>query len=140
MLKFKNIRILLLLIISLKVYSQQEVQFTHYMYNTLSVNPAYAGSNQLLNISSLFRQQWVGIEGAPMSQNLFLHTPVVNKNIGLGLNFLNDKVGPINQTSFAIDYSYSIKINEKGRLNIGMKAMMNYIQADLINLKLDEAN
>jgi type IX secretion system PorP/SprF family membrane protein len=75
-----------------------------------------------------------------MSQNLFLHTPVVNKNIGIGLNFLNDKVGPVNQTSVALDYSYSIKVNDKGRLNVGLKAMMNYIQADLINLKLDEAN
>jgi type IX secretion system PorP/SprF family membrane protein len=110
------------------------------MYNTLSVNPAYAGSNQLLNVSSLFRQQWIGIEGAPMSQNLFLHTPIINKNIGIGLNFLNDKVGPINQTSVALDYSYSIKVNKKARLNIGMKAMMNYIQADLIHLKLDEVN
>jgi type IX secretion system PorP/SprF family membrane protein len=110
------------------------------MYNTLSVNPAYAGSNQLLNVSSLFRQQWIGIEGAPMSQNLFLHTPIINKNLGIGLNFLNDKVGPINQTSVALDYSYSIKVNKKARLNIGMKAMMNYIQADLIHLKLDEVN
>ena len=140
MIKFKHIAILLLLIVSIQAKSQQEVQFTHYMYNTLSVNPAYAGSNQLLNISSLFRQQWVGIDGAPMSQNLFLHTPVVNKNIGIGLNFLNDKVGPVNQTSVALDYSYSIKVNDKGRLNVGLKAMMNYIQADLINLKLDEAN
>ena len=140
MIKFKHIAILLLLIVSVQAKGQQEVQFTHYMYNTLSVNPAYAGSNQLLNISSLFRQQWVGIDGAPMSQNLFLHTPVVNKNIGIGLNFLNDKVGPVNQTSVALDYSYSIKVNDKGRLNVGLKAMMNYIQADLMNLKLDEAN
>lgn len=138
--KIKYIIIILVLIVSFRAKSQQEVQFTHYMYNTLSVNPAYAGSNQLLNVSSLFRQQWIGIEGAPMSQNLFLHTPIINKNVGIGLNFLNDKVGPINQTSVALDYSYSIKVNKKARLNIGMKAMMNYIQADLIHLKLDEVN
>ena len=140
MIKIKYLIIVLVLTFSFETKSQQEVQFTHYMYNTLSVNPAYAGSNQLLNVSSLFRQQWIGMEGAPMSQNLFLHTPIINKNIGIGLNFLNDKVGPINQTSVAVDYSYSIKVNKKARLNIGMKAMMNYIQADLINLKLDEAN
>ena len=138
--KIKHIIIILVLVVSFRAKSQQEVQFTHYMYNTLSVNPAYAGSNQLLNVSSLFRQQWIGIEGAPMSQNLFLHTPIINKNVGIGLNFLNDKVGPINQTSVALDYSYSIKVNKKARLNIGMKAMMNYIQADLIHLKLDEVN
>ncbi len=140
MIKIKHTIIVLVLTISFKAKSQQEVQFTHYMYNTLAVNPAYAGSSQLLNVSSLFRQQWIGMEGAPMSQNLFLHTPIMNKNIGIGLNFLNDKVGPINQTSGALDCSYSIKINKKARLNIGMKAMINYIQADLIHLKLDEAN
>jgi type IX secretion system PorP/SprF family membrane protein len=124
----------------LELEAQQEVQFTHYMYNTLSVNPAYAGSKGMLNITGLMRQQWVGIDGAPVSQNLMVHTPIISKNMGVGLSFLNDKAGPIKQTSIAADYSYSIRINQAGKLNVGIKAMLNFIQANLTSLKLDQLN
>lgn len=120
--------------------AQQEVQFTHYMYNTLTVNPAYAGSKGMLNMSALMRQQWIGIDGAPVTQNFIVHSPIVSKNIGVGLSFLNDKAGPIQQTSLAMDYSYSIQVNQKGRLNVGIKGMLNFVQANLSSLKLDQFN
>lgn len=121
-------------------YCQQEVQFTHYMYNTLSVNPGYAGSKNLLNVSSLLRQQWIGIDGAPMTQNIYLHSPIPTKNMGVGLSFVNDKVGPIGQTSIAADYSYTINLNSQSKLSVGIKSMVNFIQANLKGLKLDQQN
>jgi type IX secretion system PorP/SprF family membrane protein len=120
--------------------AQQEVQFTHYMYNTLTVNPAYAGSKGMLNMSALMRQQWIGIDGAPVTQNFIVHSPIVSKNIGVGLSFLNDKAGPIQQTSLAMDYSYSIQVNQTGKLNVGIKGMLNFVQANLSTLKLDQLN
>ena len=120
--------------------AQQEVQFTHYMYNTLTVNPAYAGSKGMLNMSALMRQQWIGIDGAPVTQNFIIHSPIVSKNIGVGLSFLNDKAGPIQQTSIAMDYSYSIRVNQTGKLNVGIKGMLNFVQANLSSLKLEQLN
>ncbi|WP_299801331.1 PorP/SprF family type IX secretion system membrane protein, partial [uncultured Maribacter sp.] len=71
-------------------YAQQDAQYTQYMYNTISVNPAYAGSRGVLSIAALHRSQWVGLDGAPTTQTLNFHTPV-SKNVGLGLSVVNDE-------------------------------------------------
>lgn len=67
-------------------YGQQDPQYTHYMYNTLSINPAYAGQRETLSIVGLHRSQWVGIDGAPQTQSLGIHSPLRNERLALGLN------------------------------------------------------
>ena len=124
----------------LSTFAQQEAMFTHYMFNTLAINPAYAGSRDALTVTGLHRSQWVGFDGAPTTQTLTLHAPVFNDKIGLGLSVLNDKIGPLNTTAIYADFAYKIKISEKGKLAFGLKGGINLVQGDLNTLELGDAN
>jgi type IX secretion system PorP/SprF family membrane protein len=136
----KIILLLSLIIITQRLTAQQDAMFTHYMYNTLAVNPGYAGSRDALTVTALHRSQWVGFAGAPMTQTLTLHTPVKRDNIGLGFSFVNDRIGPLNNSSLYADFAYRIKLNEKSKLSIGIKGGVNMIRAKLNQLNLDQAN
>lgn len=106
----------------LTVQSQQLPQFTQYMYNTISINPAYAGSRQVLSAVGLHRSQWAGIDRAPETQTLSIHTPLRNDKIGLGLSFINDQLGYENFTYLYGDFSYTIQLNNDIKLAFGLKA------------------
>ena len=136
----KKIIVVLALLVSIgKLYAQQDVQFTHYMYNTLAVNPAYAGSRGMLNASLLGRQQWVGMDGAPSSKTFFVHSPIASENMGLGFSVVSDKVGPIRQTGLVANYSYTLKINENGhKLAMGISGSVNQLNANLSALKVND--
>lgn len=102
--------------------AQQLPQFTQYMYNTISINPAYAGSREALSIVGLHRSQWVGFDGGPITQTLSIHTPLRNDRIGLGLSFIEDDLGPENFTYLYGDFSYTIPTGSDGKLAFGLKA------------------
>ncbi|MBU3822999.1 type IX secretion system membrane protein PorP/SprF [Flavobacteriaceae bacterium XHP0103] len=101
--------------------AQQLPQFTQYMYNTISINPAYAGSRDALSIIGLHRSQWVGFDGGPITQTLSIHTPLRNDRIGLGLTFIEDDLGPENYSYLYGDFSYAIPVGVEGRLAFGIK-------------------
>jgi len=140
--KRKSIHILVLLfsvvLLNLESFAQQDPMYTQYMYNPLSVNPGYAGSREALSIVGILREQWVGIDGAPSTQSLNLHSPIFNDNMGLGLSVINDKIGPIHQTMLFADYSYSIQTTYNAKLSFGLKAGVNIFQADLLSLTPDQ--
>ncbi len=102
------------------VQAQQDPQFTQYMYNTMSVNPAYAGSRGHTTITALGRTQWVGFDGAPDSQTLSYDTPLDN-GLGLGLSLVNDKLGPSEELYLDANVSYTIETGEEGNLAFGLK-------------------
>ncbi len=135
--KNKRVDIIFMLfcvLLSVTVYTQQDAQYTQYMYNTISVNPAYAGTRDVLSISALHRSQWVGLEGAPKTQTLSLHSPInKSKKLGLGLSVVNDKIGPTSETYFDIDISYSIFF-EEGRFSFGLKGGGNLLNVDFSKL------
>src|SRR5690606_1533300 len=110
-----------LLGISTAALAQQEPQFTQYMDNQLYINPAYAGSRGTLNIGGVHRQQWAGFKGAPMTQSLFVHSPLTYKSVGLGGSVINDRIGPLNQTWINVDASYSLRFEGDARLSFGVK-------------------
>ena len=110
--------------------------FTHYMYNTLATNPAFAGNNGALSVSAMHRTQWLGFDGAPETQSIGIHSPIYSDNTGLGLSFVRDKIGPTNVVSFALDFSYSIKAGQNGRLAFGLKAGAKKMTNDLTGLEL----
>jgi len=94
----KTISILLLGLSSFSLLGQQDAQYTQYIYNTTSINPAYAGSRDVLSIVGLHRSQWVGLDGAPRTSTLSLHSPVgVSRRVGLGGSVVNDEIGPVNR-------------------------------------------
>ena len=131
---FKIALLLIGVLFSFDSYGQQDPMYTQYMYNTLSVNPGYAGSRGALSLTGLVRTQWVGIKGAPDTQTLTVHSPIYNDNMGLGLSVVNDNVGPIHQTMLFADYSYSIQTTANAKLAFGLKAGVNVFQADLASL------
>lgn len=135
----RNITIVLILFVgSLSLYGQQAPVYTHYMYNTLVINPAYAGSRDALSITALHRSQWVGFSGAPITQSFTMHTPFKNEFIGVGFSVVNDKIGPTNNTSIFFDYAFILKTSEKSRLALGLSSGINIYQADLNSIELDQ--
>jgi type IX secretion system PorP/SprF family membrane protein len=132
--------VLVLALGSLTLNAQQAPMYTHYMYNTLMVNPAYAGSRDALTVTALHRSQWVDFKGAPKTQTITMHTPLRNEHIGLGLSVLNDKIGPTNNTSVFVEYAYMMKLTEKAKLALGLSVGANIFRADLNTLALDDQN
>ncbi len=118
------------------VLAQQDAQYTQYMYNTFSVNPAYAGSRDVLSISALHRSQWVGRDGAPNTQTLSIHGPTSNK-MGLGLSIVHDEIGNNTNQNTYIDaaFSYSVETSETDKLSFGVKAGGHLLNLDFNNLR-----
>ncbi|HEX8562008.1 MAG TPA: type IX secretion system membrane protein PorP/SprF [Flavobacterium sp.] len=110
--------------------AQQDAQFTQYMYNTININPAYAGSRGALSIFGLHRTQWVGMDGAPVTNALSINTPLGNKGVGIGVSLVNDKIGPTNENAFSIDFSYTVKTSESYKLSFGIKGTANLFSLD----------
>ncbi|PCH76092.1 MAG: hypothetical protein COB98_07190 [Flavobacteriaceae bacterium] len=120
------------------VFSQQDAQYTQYMYNTLGINPAYAGSRGTTSILALHRSQWVGLEGAPQTQTFAIHTPFSKSRIGLGLSFVNDKLGVATEQYLNVDISYTIPVSEKGKLAFGIKGVLNILNVDFSKLTIGD--
>lgn len=139
-----KIQIALLLFVgtlSQLTFAQQDPHFTQYFDNTLFVNPAYAGSNGALNVTGIHREQWVGFDGRPRSTTLSLHSPLAYESVGLGLTMVNDQVGPLTQTMFYGDFSYTLKFKDnRKKLSFGVKAGANLINVSTTPLITTEAN
>lgn len=126
----KVLSLLLLLLFAMQSYSQNNPQYTQYMYNTMSINPGYTGSLGTLDIVGIYRDQWVGIDGAPVSQNLGIHSPLRNEKLGLGLNLQNDKIGPANEFYADANFSYTLQMNSTVKLGLGLKAGAKLFNVD----------
>jgi len=123
--------------LSIHVYSQQDPQYTHYMYNMHIVNPAYAGSEGSLNIGILHRTQWVGLDGAPKTTVVTVNAPI-RKNVGFGLSVFADNIGPVKEQNLFADVSYTIQTSEVGNLAFGVKVGATFLNAQLSGLDLGD--
>lgn len=112
------------------VHAQQDAQYTQYMYNTININPAYAGSREALSVFGLHRTQWVGLDGAPVTNTISINSPISNSNLGIGLSIVNDRIGPSDENTFSADVSYTIKTSETFKLSFGLKATGNLLNVD----------
>jgi len=124
------------------VYSQQESQFTQYMYNTISVNSAYAGSRGIMSVFGMYRTQWVGIDGAPDTGVFSVDAPI-NERIGLGLSFTNDRISIVSENDLSADFSYRIPLVLDGvdyHLAFGLKATAHLLSTDYGKLRLKDAD
>ncbi|ALU74757.1 type IX secretion system membrane protein PorP/SprF [Tenacibaculum finnmarkense] len=104
------------------IQGQQSPQFTQYMYNTISVNPAYAGSRGALSAVGLHRSQWAGFGKGAETQTLSVNAPLRNEKVGVGLSFINDKLGYEKFTYLYGDFSYTVQLNYDLKLAFGLKA------------------
>ncbi len=116
--------------------AQQDAQYTQYMYNTMSVNPAYAGSRGQLSAAALYRSQWVGLNGAPETFTLNLHSPIRNSKLGYGISVVQDKIGDgvVSETYLDAVVSYTIDVSLDGKLSFGLKAGGNLLNLDFTGL------
>jgi type IX secretion system PorP/SprF family membrane protein len=121
-------------------FAQQDSQYTQYMYNTVNVNPAYAGSRETLSVFLLHRNQWVGLDGAPVTNNVSLNTPIGDSNFGLGFSIINDKIGPTTENQISADLAYFIQISENYKLSLGMKGTANLFNLDVNKLNIYDQN
>lgn len=138
--KIKKIALTVLCLGSITAFGQQLSSYAHYAFNTLAVNPAYAGSREVVSITSLSRAQWVGFKGAPVTNTLVAHMPLRDNSMGLGISFLNDRIGPLNSTSVSVDYAYRIRFNKTAGLSLGLKSTAQFTQINLNNLVAIDGN
>ncbi len=134
----KTAFLLVLSIIALGTsYAQQDAQYTQYMFNTMTVNPAYAGSRGQLSMAALYRSQWVGLDGAPKTFTLNLHSPIRNSRIGYGISIVNDNIGDgvVQETYLDGVISYTIDVSAFGKLSFGLKVGGNLLNLDFTELR-----
>jgi type IX secretion system PorP/SprF family membrane protein len=103
---------------------------TQYMFNSLAINPAYAGTSGSLSAMLMTRHQWIGYEDAPNTQTFSLHSPITSRNIGVGFSLIYDKIGPIANTNFSFDYSNNFKISEQIKISLGLKGTLSNFHRD----------
>ena len=117
------------------ITQEQLPQFTQYMYNTISINPAYAGSREALSIVGVYRDQWKGFDRSPKTSTLSVHSPLRDDRIGVGLTFINDALGHRNYNYIYGDFSYTIRTSENIKLAFGLKGGFTHsnFDSDLFN-------
>ena len=141
----KSISTLILVIVmcvcfTTNTLAQQDPHYTQYMYNTMSVNPAYAGSRGHTTITALGRTQWVGFDGAPDTQTLSYDSPIGFRGLGLGIILVNDKLGPSHETYLDGNVSYTIETGEDGNLAFGLKLGGRLLNIDWSLGEIDNDN
>jgi type IX secretion system PorP/SprF family membrane protein len=127
--KIRHLAVLVMLMVAAQIGNgQQQVMFTQYMFNGLALNPAYAGSHETMSITALARKQWTGLDGAPSTQTLSIHSPIRHQRMSLGLLFLHDNIGVTDQTGAYASYAYRIPVG-KGKLAFGLQGGIAYFNA-----------
>ncbi len=115
------------MLIALGTFAQQDASFSQYFFNPLYINPAYAGSRGIFSGTMVYRTQWVGMEGAPVTESVGMHGMIPGSNVGLGLQFYNDNVGPLTTTGVSGIFAYHLHLGENTRLAFGIEGVMNNV-------------
>ncbi len=125
--------ILLTFFVALAAQAQQTPLMSHYMFNGLLINPAYAGSKEYVSTTLLYRKQWAGIEGAPVTYNGSVHGLLKKKKFGLGALLQQDKIGVTRQTDFYGVMAYHLPLG-MGKLSLGMQAGISNYSSNVVDL------
>jgi type IX secretion system PorP/SprF family membrane protein len=133
----KKLILIIVLFTSLSGFAQQDVLFSQYMFNKLTINPGYAGSREVFSTDLVYRYQWVGIEGAPKTLSLSMHSPLRNDHIALGGYIYSDQIGPTIDQGALVTYAYRINL-PKGKLSFGVQAGIKYNTIDWNMIQLED--
>ncbi len=128
------------LVLNQSARAQFEPQFTQYMFNEMFINPAYAGSREQISATMVYRNQWVGLEGAPKTQTASIHGPLMNKKLGLGLTVMNESIGVTKQLAVYGNYAYRIQVGSNGAFAMGLQAGFINHQENLSEVITNEEN
>jgi type IX secretion system PorP/SprF family membrane protein len=118
------------LFIWLDCLGQHDPLYSQYMFNLMAVNPAYAGSRDLLSLQLVNRYQWVGLEGAPKTLSAGISSPLRNKKIALGLYIYYNTLGPMQNWGVLTNYTYSLKVGEDKSLSFGIDGGIRKLDID----------
>ncbi len=133
----KKLILIIVLFTSLSGFAQQDVLYSQYMFNKLTINPGYAGSREVFSADLVYRYQWVGIEGAPKTLSLSIHSPLRNEHVGLGGYIYSDQIGPTIEQGVLATYAYRINL-PKGKLSFGLQAGIKYNTIDWNMIRLED--
>ncbi len=120
--------LLLSTIVIVSASAQQATQYSMYMLNPFAFNPAYAGYDNSLSLTGVYRSQWVGLEGAPETRSLNAHSPLYLFGGGLGISLESENTGSWKRTGVFGSYSYSVPTGT-GSLSLGLSA--GFLQREL---------
>jgi type IX secretion system PorP/SprF family membrane protein len=125
-------------LLSLASFAQQDPSFSQYFFNPMYVNPGYAGSRDVLSGTLVHRSQWIGMDGAPESQSLNLHSALPYTKIGLGLQVNNDKLGPMKNTTIGAIFAYHLHVGPEARLSFGLLGSVSNLRIDYGKINTDD--
>lgn len=132
----KNILILAMIFSWIDFMSAQQNQmYTQFGFNKLNLNPAFAGNEQYINITGIYRDQWNGFPGAPDAQVLSVDLARIKERVGVGFNFERQSIGINRQLTFTSNYAYKVKL-ETGTLSGGMSVGLRNIVRDFTDPRL----
>lgn len=133
----KKIIIVLVFLLSFsECFSQQESQYTQYMYNTMTINPGYTGTRGVPSILAIYRAQWIGLDGAPRTGSFSIDSPISANGQGLGLSVTNDRIGPSTETVLTVNYSYPIQLSADLKMSLGISASLDFLEVDFSKLDI----
>ncbi len=137
----KNIlfSVIILICLSLNAWSQQGPLLSHYMFNGLLINPAYAGSKEYVSSTLMYRKQWAGFEGAPVTYSGTIHGLIKKKNLGLGAMIQQDKIGVTKETDFYTMLAYHLPLGV-GKLSVGIQAGVSNFNSEVVKLTYWDPN
>ena len=135
--KRKNfILVLLICFATTGIWSQQAQMYTQFMFNKLEFNPAFAGRSGVPQVTGIYRDQWLGLEGAPTTQQLAVNLPLINEHIGLGLTLNRHTIGISRRLTAQMSYAYAFKLSDKVNLSLGLSASIRQLQLDFTDPRL----
>lgn len=130
MMKKLFLHILLILFLGAPAFGQLEPLLDQFQLNGLAINPAFAGSQDALNVGIHSRVQWTGFDGAPRTTTLSAHAPLKNKKVNLGLVVIGDKLGTKTETGFLLNYAYRMSLGS-GKLSLGLAAGISSLTSNM---------
>jgi type IX secretion system PorP/SprF family membrane protein len=141
--KKKILFILICLAAINELKAQQDAQASMYFFNPLQFNPAYAGSRNALSVTAVSRAQWAGWEGAPKTQFLSIHSPILSRKqkIAIGANLSYDKIGARSGLDAMAHFAYHMQLSKKNlKLSFGASAGIQQAQFNFSNLLVTDLN
>lgn len=122
------------------VKAQQDPAYSMYMFNGLFLNPAYAGSQEVISVMAIYRHQWAGLEGAPRTVTASVHTPLRRDQYALGLTLTNDRIGLANNFTATPSFAYRLRLKGDNRLCFGVQASFSYFYQNNGKAELADIN
>ncbi len=128
------------ILLAIGAFAQQDASFSQYFFNPLYINPAYAGSRGIFSGTMVYRTQWVGMDGAPSTESVGMHGMIPGSNVGLGLQFYNDNIGPLNNTAISAIFAYHLHLGEDTRLAFGIEGCMDNVNVSFNKIAVENVS